>query len=43
MEQLHITNVFKDGAISKEVYTRVWIDLINQLQAKKSVVFSPQA
>ena len=42
MEPNHIKNVFKNGGITKEGYTHVWIDLINQLEKKKSVVFSFQ-
>jgi len=42
MTQNHISNFFKNDNITKEEYTRVWIDLINQLEKKKSVVFSPQ-
>lgn len=42
MEPNHIKNVFKNDSITKEEYTRVWIDLINQLEKKKSVVFSSQ-
>ena len=42
MESNHIKSIFRDASIGKEEYTRVWIDLINQLEKKKSVVFSPQ-
>ena len=42
MESNHIKSIFLNASIGKEGYTRVWIDLINQLEKKKSVVFSPQ-
>ena len=42
MEPNHIKNIFKNGGVTKEGYTRVWIDLINRLEKKKSVVFYPQ-
>ena len=42
MESNHIKSVFWNVAIMKEEYTRVWIDLINQFEKKKSIVFSSQ-
>ena len=42
MESNHIKSIFLNASIGKEEYTRVWIDLINQLEKKKSVVFSSQ-
>lgn len=42
MESNHIKSIFRNTSIGREEYTRVWIDLINQLEKKKSVVFSSQ-
>ena len=42
MESNHTKSIFVNEAITKEGYTRVWINLINQLEKKKSVVFSSQ-
>ena len=42
MDQTHITNVFKNDNITKEEYTRVWIDLINRLEKSKCAIFSPK-
>jgi hypothetical protein len=33
-------SVFKNGALTKEIYTRVWIELISNLERRKSVNFS---
>ena len=35
------TNVFMNGILTKEDYTRIWIELISALERNKSVNFSP--
>ena len=35
------TSVFKNGILTKEDYTRIWIELISALERNKSVNFSP--
>lgn len=42
MESNHIKSIFVNEAITKEGYTRIWINLINQLEKKKGVAFSPR-
>ncbi len=39
-EQTHVTSVFKNKTLTKEDYTRVWIELISTLEHGKSVNFS---
>lgn len=36
-------SVFKNGLLTKEDYTRVWIELISTLERRKSVNFSPKS
>ena len=36
----HIKNVFKNGTLTTEDYTHVWIEVIKALECKKSVNFS---
>ena len=40
-EQTHVTSVFKNKTLTKEDYTRTWIELISALERNKSVNFSP--
>ena len=40
-EQTHVTSVFKNKTLTKEDYTRIWIELISALERNKSVNFSP--
>ena len=40
-EQTHVTSVFKNKTLTKEDYTRIWIELISTLERRKSVNFSP--
>ena len=40
-EQTHVTSVFKNQTLTKEDYTRIWIELISALERNKSVNFSP--
>ena len=35
------SSVFKNGILTKEDYTQVWIELISTLERIKSVKFSP--
>ena len=35
------TSVFKNGILTKEDYTNIWIELISTLERRKSVNFSP--
>ena len=35
------TSVFKNKTLTKEDYTRIWIELISTLEHRKSVNFSP--
>ena len=35
------TSVFKNGILTKEDYTNIWIELITALERKKCVNFSP--
>ena len=37
------TSVFKNETLTKEDYTRVWIELISTLERRKSVNFSPKS
>ena len=41
MKNENCTSVFKNGILTKEEYTRVWIELISALERNKSVNFSP--
>ena len=34
-------SVFKNGILTKEDYTRIWIELISTSERKKSVYFTP--
>ena len=36
------TSVFKNGILTKEEYTKIWIELISTLERRKSVNF-PQS
>ena len=40
-EQTHVTSVFTNKTLTKEDYTRIWIELISALERNKSVNFSP--
>ncbi len=42
MESNHIKSIFQNGAIAKEEYTCVWIDIINRLEKNKGAIFSPK-
>ena len=35
------TSIFKNGILTKEDYTNIWIELISTLERRKSVNFSP--
>ncbi len=35
------TSVFKNEILTKEEYTKIWIELISVLERRKSVNFSP--
>ena len=35
------TSIFKNETLTKEDYTRIWIELISTLERRKSVNFSP--
>ena len=35
------TNVFKNGILTKEDYTNVWIELISVSERRERVIFSP--
>ena len=37
------TSIFKNETLTKEDYTRVWIELISALEHRKSVNFSPKS
>ena len=37
------TSIFKNETLTKEDYTRVWIELIRVLERRKSVNFSPKS
>ena len=37
------TSVFMNEILTKEDYTRVWIELISALEHRKSVNFSPKS
>ena len=37
------TSIFKNETLTKEDYTRVWIELIPVLEHRKSVNFSPKS
>jgi len=41
MKNENCTSVFKNGTLTKEDYTKVWIELITVLERRKSVNFSP--
>ena len=41
MKNENCTSVFKNGILTKEDYTRIWIELISTLERNKSVNFSP--
>ena len=43
MEKEICTSVFKNEILTKEDYTRVWIELISTLERRKSVNFSPKS
>ena len=40
-KQSHVISVFKKKELTKEDYTRIWIELISTLERNKSVNFSP--
>ena len=42
-KQSHVISVFKKKELTKEDYTRVWIELISALEHRKSVNFSPKS
>ena len=37
------TSFFKNGILTKEDYTNIWIELISTLERRKSVNFSPKS
>ena len=37
------TNAFKNGILTKEDYTKIWIELISVLERGKGVNFSPRS
>ena len=41
MKNENCTSVFKNGILTKEEYTKIWIELISTLERIKSVKFSP--
>lgn len=41
MKKEMCTSVFKNEILTKEDYTRIWIELISTLERRKSVNFSP--
>ena len=41
MTNENCTSVFKNGFLTKEDYTNIWIELISALERNKSVNFSP--
>ena len=41
MKNENCTSVFKNGILTKEDYTRIWIELISTLERTKSLNFSP--
>ena len=41
MKNENCTSVFKNGILTKEDYTRIWIELISTLERNKSVYFPP--
>ncbi len=41
MKNESCTSVFKNGILTKEEYTKIWIELITVLERKKCVNFSP--
>ena len=41
MKNENCTSVFKNKTLTKEDYTRIWIELISALERNKSVNFSP--
>ena len=41
MKNENCTSVFKNGILTKEEYTKIWIELISVLEHKKCVNFSP--
>ena len=40
-KESHVISVFKKKELTKEDYTRIWIELISTLERRKSVNFSP--
>ena len=40
-KQSHVISVFKKKELTKEDYTRIWIELISTLERRKSVSLSP--
>ena len=40
MKNENCTSVFKNGILTKEEYTKIWIELISTLERRKSVNFS---
>ena len=40
-KQSHVISVFKKKELTKEEYTKIWIELISTLERRKSVNFSP--
>jgi len=41
MKNENCTSVFKNGILTKEDYTNIWIELISVLEHRESVNFSP--
>ena len=39
MKNENCTSVFKNGILTKEEYTHIWIELISTLECRKSVNF----
>ena len=42
-EKERCISIFKNETLTKEDYTRVWIELISALEHRKSVNFSPKS
>lgn len=42
-KQSHVISVFKKKELTKEDYTRIWIELISTLERRKSVNFTPSS
>ena len=41
MKNEFCTSIFKNGMLTKEDYTNIWIALISALERRKSVNFAP--